>query len=126
MSSSKSPVRALTTQESNSMQAELEHEKDRLKLLLDMTNTLVSNLELRDLLRAISASIRQDMHCDSVGVWLPDPDRCQLRQLAQDFPESKGFVTEDLLHPIEGSEVGTVFKTGKPFVLRTQADVTSE
>jgi len=108
------------------MQAELEHEKDRLKLLLDMTNTLVSNLELRDLLRAISASIRQDMHCDSVGVWLPDPDRCQLRQLAQDFPESKGFVTEDLLHPIEGSEVGTVFKTGKPFVLRTQADVTSE
>ena len=68
MSSSKSPVRALTTQESNSMQAELEHEKDRLKLLLDMTNTLVSNLELRDLLRAISASIRQDMHCDSVGV----------------------------------------------------------
>ncbi len=68
MSSSKSPVRALTTQESNSMQAELEHEKDRLKLLLDVTNTLVSNLELRDLLRAISASIRQDMHCDSVGV----------------------------------------------------------
>ena len=68
MSSSQSPVRALTTQESNSMQAELEHEKDRLKLLLDMTNTLVSNLELRDLLRAISASIRQDMHCDSVGV----------------------------------------------------------
>jgi len=50
------------------MQAELEHEKDRLKLLLDVTNTLVSNLELRDLLRAISASIRQDMHCDSVGV----------------------------------------------------------
>jgi len=126
MSSSKSPVRALTTQESNSMQAELEHEKDRLKLLLDMTNTLVSNLELRDLLRAISASIRQDMHCDSVGVWLPDSERRQLRQLAQDFPESKEFVTEDLLHPIEGSEVGTVFKTGKPFVLRTQADVTSE
>src|SRR5712672_336220 len=106
--------------------AEPHRESERLKLLLDMTNTLVSNLELRDLLRAISASIRQDMHCDSVGVWLPDPDRCQLRQLAQDFPESKGFVTEDLLHPIEGSEVGTVFKTGKPFVLRTQADVTSE
>ena len=54
------------------MPAELEHEKDRLKLLLDMTNALVSNLEPRDLLRAISASIRQDMHCDVVGVWLPD------------------------------------------------------
>src|SRR2546422_6496557 len=125
---SSSPIRdhSFNSQESPSARPELQRESDRLKLLLDMTNTLVSNLELRDLLRAISASIRQDMHCDSVGVWLPDPDRCQLRQLAQDFPESKGFVTEDLLHPIEGSEVGTVFKTGKPFVLRTQADVTSE
>jgi len=124
MSSSQSPVKAFTTQESNSMQAELE--KDRLKLLLDMTNTLVSNLEPRDLLRAISASIRQDMHCDIVAVWLPDLEQRQLRQLAMDFPESKGFVTEDLLFPIEGSELGTVFKTGKPFVAKTQADITSE
>jgi len=108
------------------MQTELEHEKDRLKLLLDMTNTLVSNLEPRDLLRAISASIRQDMHCDSVGVWLPDSERRQLRQLALDFPESRGFLSEDLSHPIEGTELGSVFKTGKPFVVRTQADVTSE
>jgi hypothetical protein len=37
-----------------------------------MTNTLVSNLELRDLLRAISASIRQGMRYDAVGAWLPD------------------------------------------------------
>src|SRR6266403_1017293 len=117
---------ALSTQESYRMQAELEHEKDRLKLLLDMTNTLVSNLEPRDLLRAISASIRQDMHCDSVGVWLPDSERRQLRQLALDFPESRGFLSEDLSHPIEGTELGSVFKTGKPFVVRTQADVTSE
>ena len=108
------------------MQAELVHEKDRLKLLLDMTNTLVSNLEPRDLLRAISASIRQDMHCDSVGVWLPDSDQRQLRQLAQDFPESKGFSKEGMLHPVEGTELGSVFQTGKPLVLRTQADVTSE
>ena len=49
------------------MQAELEREKDRLKLLLDMTNTPVSNLEFRDLLRTISASIRRVMQCDSVG-----------------------------------------------------------
>src|SRR5437879_7309887 len=108
------------------MQAELEHGKDRLKLRLDMTNTLVSKLEPRDLLRAISASIRQDMHCDSVGVWLPDSERRQLRQLALDFPESRGFLSEDLSHPIEGTELGSVFKTGKPFVVRTQADVTSE
>jgi formate hydrogenlyase transcriptional activator len=126
MSPSQSPGKTSTTQHSNGMQAELGHEKDRLKLLLDMTNNLVSNLEPRDLLRAISASIRQDMHCDVVGVWLPDAEGRQLRQLAQDFPESNGFSKEDVLQPVEGTELGDVFKTGKPFVLRTQADVTSE
>src|ERR1700722_10372956 len=117
---------ALTTEDLKSMQGQLEREKDRLKLLLDMTNTMLLNLEPRDLLRAISASIRRDMRCDSVGVWLPDPDRRVLRQLAQDFPESNGFSKEDLTQPVEGSEVGEVFKTRKPFVLRTKDDVTSE
>jgi len=125
MSPSQSPAKTSTTQHSKGIQ-ELGHEKDRLKLLLDMTNNLVSNLEPRDLLRAISASIRQDMHCDVVGVWLPDAEGLQLRQLAQDFPESNGFSKEDVLQPVEDTELGDVFKTGKPFVLRTQADVTSE
>src|SRR2546426_4959258 len=125
---SSSPIRdhSFNSQESPSARPELQRESDRLKLLLDMTNTLVSNLELRDLLRAVSASIRQDIHCDSVGVWLPDVEQRQLRQLAMDFPESKGFVTEDLLLPVEGSEIGCVFKTGKPFVAGTKADITSE
>jgi formate hydrogenlyase transcriptional activator len=66
------------------------------------------------------------MHCDSVGVWLPDSERRQLRQLALDFPESRGFSKEDLLHPIEGTDLGSVFTSGKPFLVRTQADFMSE
>src|ERR1700704_5415167 len=93
-----------------SMRPELQTESDRLKLLLDLTNTLVSNLECRDLLRTVSASIRQVMHCDTVGVWLPHREQVYLRQLAMDFPESKGFVREDLLQPVEGSLLGRVFK----------------
>src|SRR5206468_12776923 len=44
--------------------------EDRLQLLLDVTNQVVSNLQLRDLLRAISASVRRVMQCDLVGVFL--------------------------------------------------------
>ena len=120
------PDPSFNLQQSPDSRPELQRENDRLKLLLDMTNALVSNLDCRDLLRSVSASIRQVMRCDTVGVWLPDLEQRQLRQLAIDFPESKGFVTEDLLFPIEGSELGTVFKTGKPFVAKTQADITSE
>jgi formate hydrogenlyase transcriptional activator len=108
--------------QSTSAKPELQRESDRLKLLLDVTNALVSNLECRDLLRTISASIRQVMHCDVVGVWLPDSERRQLRQLAMDFPESRGFVTEDSRQPVEGSVIGRVFKTGKPVILDVIAD----
>src|SRR5258707_9260932 len=109
--------RSLNSQELPDARPELQRERDRLKLLLDMTNTLVSNLECRDLLRTISASIRQVMRCDAVGVWVPDAEQVHLRQLAMDFPESKGFLREDWLHPVDGSEVGRVFKSGQPFVL---------
>src|SRR4029077_9536174 len=114
---------ALNFEEAQRAQAELQSNNERLKLLLDMTNTLVSNLEPRDLIRAISTSIRQVMHCDVVGVWLPDAERRQLRQRVMDFPESKGFAREDLLQPVEGSFIGSAFKTGKA-VIGTIADFT--
>jgi formate hydrogenlyase transcriptional activator len=121
---------ALNFEEARRAQAELQSNNERLKLLLDMTNALVSNLELRDLLRAISASIRQVMHYDVVGVCLPDAERRELRQLARDFPESTGFTAEDAVFPIEGSLIGRVFSTGKPVVvatkLGTKTDVLNE
>jgi formate hydrogenlyase transcriptional activator len=108
---------SLNSPESSSARPEMERESDRLKLLLDMTTTLVSTLECRDLLRTVSASIRQVMHYDIVGVWLPDAECVHLHQLAMDFPESKGFVKEGALQPIEGSVLGAVFKAGKPVIL---------
>src|SRR5258708_19027720 len=50
------------------------HAEDRLQLLLDVTNQVVSNLELRDLLRAISASVRRVMQSDLLSVCLPDSE----------------------------------------------------
>lgn len=98
-------------------------ESERLKLLLDMTNTLISNLKPRDLLRTISASIRECMHSDTVTVWLPDAGRRQMRALTMDFPQGKGFLREDLLHPIEGSSVGITFITGRPLVITKASEI---
>jgi len=58
----------------------------RLKLLLDVTNRVVTKLELRDLLQEISASIREMMHCDAVGVALPDQETSELRLYAEGLP----------------------------------------
>ena len=100
----------------HSTQTELRCEKDRLKLLLDLNNSMVSNLELRDLLRVISASVRRVMQCDSVGVNLPDPETGELKLYALDFPHAKGFLREGMLHA-SGSLPAKVFSTGQPSTL---------
>ncbi len=53
--------------------------QNRLELLLDLTNSVVSNLDLRGVLREVSASIRRVMQCDGVGVALPEPGSDRLR-----------------------------------------------
>jgi len=95
---------------------ELQKERDRLKLLLELTNQVVSNLELRDMLRALAASVRRVMQCDVVSIRLPDSESKHLRIHALDFPESKGFLKEETVIPIEGSLSGGVFRTGKLYV----------
>jgi formate hydrogenlyase transcriptional activator len=98
---------------------ELQSKNDRLQLLLDVTNQVVSNLELRDLLRAISQDVRRVMQCDYAGVSLPDAENKQLRLYAVDFPEGKGFLQEDLVYSIEGSPSGTAFRTMRPLRLQS-------
>jgi formate hydrogenlyase transcriptional activator len=88
---------------------------DRLQLLLDVTNKVVSNLQLQDLLRAISASVRRVMHCDLVSVCFPDSELNRLQTFVLDFPESKGFIQEEFFTSMEGSLSGFVFRTGKPW-----------
>jgi formate hydrogenlyase transcriptional activator len=105
---------ALNFEASRVAQTALQHKNERLKLLLELNNTLVSNLQLRDLLRAISANIRPVMHCDGVGVVLPDAGGKQLRVCAFDFPKSSGKIREEKLIPVDGnSQIARVFRTGE-------------
>src|SRR5215468_8103324 len=68
--------------------------QDRMRLILDLTNQVVSNLKLDDLLHAISASVRRVMGCDAAAVMLPDEEGKNLRVHALDYPDSKGIFVE--------------------------------
>jgi formate hydrogenlyase transcriptional activator len=87
---------------------------ERLSLLLDLTNSVVSNLDLRDLLRAVAASIRRVMQCDGVGIGLPDAAN-QLQLYALDYPNGHGLVREG--YQDRGSDetaAEAVFRSGQP------------
>src|ERR1700732_3981876 len=75
--------------------------QDRLELILDLTNQVVSNLNFQELLRTISASVRRVMHCDAAAIMLPEPDGAHLRVHALDFPDSRGIFTKQVLIPID-------------------------
>ena len=78
-------------------------QNERLKLLLNLTSRITSNLNLRDLLRAIAANIREVMHGDSVAVLLLDSSSGKSRLIALDFPQGKGFIREDDTHMVTGA-----------------------
>jgi formate hydrogenlyase transcriptional activator len=100
--------------------------QDQLKLVLDLNNQVVSNLEFHDLLRSASASVRKVMHCDAAAIMLPDQDNSQLRVHALDYPENRGVFSEGALIPIDGTLPGESFKSGKPVVVDHPPEVPPE
>jgi GAF domain-containing protein len=93
---------------------QLTRERDRLLLLLDVNNAVVSHLDLRDLLQAISAFLRRLVPHEFSSVAIYDPESNQFRLGALDYPEHQSFLRESDLVPIEGTPAGLAFKTGKP------------
>src|SRR6266853_1779673 len=102
--------------QSRAARLELERQNARLQLLLDLTNSITSKLELSEVLHGISASVRQVMHCDAVGVSFPDPDSGKLRLYVLDFPGSEGFAQEKSVTASGGGNA-KAFATLKPVIL---------
>jgi len=99
-------------------QAELELQNTRQKLLLELTNRVASSLDLRELLRTISASVRQTMDCDMAGVSLLDFASGQFRIYAIDSPDSLGFLQEEATSPVEGP-AATALETLRPVIMNS-------
>ena len=91
--------------------------EDRLKLILDLTNQVVANLDFKDLLRSTSANIRKIMHCDAAAIMLAEPDAKHLRVHALDFPDARGIFIEGALIPVADTMPGEAFRTGDPIVI---------
>ncbi len=89
--------------------AELYHrqvaqERDRLRLLLEINNHIVSKLDITDLFRSASASIRSYFRNDFTGFWLIDKQSNRLELAVLDFPASKGFLTDVAVHELSDSD----------------------
>jgi formate hydrogenlyase transcriptional activator len=97
----------------------LQRERDQLDLLLDVTNAVVTQLDTRELFRAVAPALRRCCSADVAALSLFDPDAGVLRHHVCDAPED--FCTRSDVPMIaeltlDGSASGHVFKTGTPRV----------
>ena len=75
-------------------QRELATERDRLRLLLEINNHVISKLDMDDLFRSASASIRSYFGNHLTGFWLLEKDSNRLQSVVLDFPDRKGLLAE--------------------------------
>lgn len=113
---------ALNFAEVQSVQEQLKNERDRLSLLLEVNNTVVSVLDLHELLNAVSRSLRRLVPHEYASLSLYDAETERLQIHALDFPISKGLLQEGLSIPVEGSPTGRALKT-RQAVFITRADI---
>jgi len=98
-----------------STKAALQPGNERFELLLNLTSSITSSLDLREVLRAVAANIREVIHADAVSVVLPDASSGKMRVFAMDFPQGKGVIKEELL-VTPSAAVKKATDTLKPFV----------
>src|SRR5215472_1479621 len=90
----------------------LRHERDRLRLLLEISNSMTSKLDLPRLIEALSTDLLRVTRCDFCSLLLPDADSAQLRMTILYNPEPRGYVCDGII-PIHGSLCGKAVWTGK-------------
>ena len=91
----------------------LRRERDRLQLLLEITSSVTSRLDLRQMVKALSANLFRVMQCDVSALLLPDPDSGELRVTILHNPDARGPFREGSLVPMDGSISGQVLRKAK-------------
>ncbi len=113
---------ALNYQSAQAYQQQLARERDRLRVLLEVNNALVANLDLHELFAAIAACLRRVMQHEYTSLALYDQETKRLRLIALDFPQGRGIVREEMTIPVETSPSGCAFANRKP-LLANRADL---
>ena len=91
----------------------LRHERDRFRLLLEITSSVTSRLDLRQVVEALSTNLFRILRCDVSALLLPDSESGELRVTTLYNSDPRGSFREGSLVPMNSSISGQVLRTGK-------------
>jgi formate hydrogenlyase transcriptional activator len=112
----------LNYQDAQESHKQLAHERDRWRVLLEVNNAIVSNLERHELFAAISTALRRVVCHDYISLALLEPKTQRLHLKVLDFPESKGLVHEEMSESTETCLPGRVVASRRPLALQIDGD----
>jgi formate hydrogenlyase transcriptional activator len=98
-------------------------ERDRLRLLLEITNSMTSKLDLRRLLETLSTDLLKVTRCDFCGLLLPNAHSGQFRLTVLYNPESRNAICDGTTVPVRGSTCGKAFLSGKNQLINNLEDL---
>ncbi len=107
---------ALNFEKAQTAQIQLQHERDHLRMLLEINNVLVANLETRELFAAIASCMRRVMQHEYTSLALYDAEADALRLHAVDATGNIPPIPEGTIAPIGETVAGVAFTSRKPFL----------
>jgi GAF domain-containing protein len=103
--------------------AELLESRERYRIILEINNTIISNLKLHDLFQSIAEAIKEKFSFDVTAITLYDPERDLIRLYTLQASIPLHRIDSSLEVPKDGSDVGWVLDNKKPLVV---ADLSRE
>ncbi|HYL84981.1 MAG TPA: sigma 54-interacting transcriptional regulator [Candidatus Angelobacter sp.] len=109
---------ALNFEASQAYQQQLARERDRLRVLLEVNNVLVTSRELPELFRGIVSTLKRVIQHDYTSLALLDPATGLLKIHALDFPGHQNLFKQEIVISRDVSPAGLTISTGQPVLAR--------
>jgi formate hydrogenlyase transcriptional activator len=109
---------ALNFATSQAYQSQLARERDRLRVLLEINNVLITSREVQELFRGIVKTLERVIHHDYTSLALRDSQSGLLKIHALDFPGNQSLIKQEITVPGDTSPSGQAIASGQPFLAR--------
>jgi formate hydrogenlyase transcriptional activator len=109
---------ALNFATSQAYQSQLARQRDRLQVILEINNLLITSRELPELFRGIVNTLERVIHHDYTSLALLDSQTGLLRIHSLDFPGKQNIFKPETMVPRDASPAGHAIATGQPVIAR--------
>jgi formate hydrogenlyase transcriptional activator len=107
----------LNFEKAEKYQRQLARERDRLRVLLEITNVLVSELDIRELFPSITACLRRVMPSEYSSLALLEQGGGTLKNYALVFEGNPAIIPQGATAKLDETPAGRVVETRRPVVL---------